>query len=95
MIDRATNTDHCPLAELLEPFSCNGGWHPIAPGNGEPFGGAFVGLTDAPCITNEAHWDDDGRFIVTRSLWAFTDYCITSWAETLLKRCAVEFQRIA
>jgi hypothetical protein len=90
-INRATDLDHGTLAELLEDYAANGTYYPIAPGDGTPGGGAFVGLTDAPCIATDVTYEDDGTTTINGDIWCFPDYMVCSFVEFLHRDLFVDF----
>lgn len=64
----------CVLANIFEVESCNGGFTPFEPGNGEPHNSPFVGLTSAPCIAESLDYLDDGTQRIAGRLWWFPNY---------------------
>jgi hypothetical protein len=60
------------LADVFEPYSCNGSFTPFDAGDGNP----FVGLTEAPCVAECMTWDDDGQAAIDGRLW-FDDLYMT------------------
>jgi hypothetical protein len=92
-IDLSTHKNHGVLAELLEAFQANGIYYPIEPGDGTPGGGAFIGLTDAPCIATDVDFEDDGSTTINGDVWWYPDYMIRSFAEVLHRNLSVEFTK--
>lgn len=94
ILDRAYHKDHDVLAELLDGYRANDQYWPVVPGSGTSYSGPFVGLTDAPCITDQLYEDEDGFSIVEGTLWAYTQYEIKSFAEEMVRYGRVVFTKI-
>ncbi len=90
----ATRDEYALLDELLDAHRGNGSLYPFRPGNGEPCNGPFIGLTDAPCITDDLTCEGDGRQVVNGTLYAYVDYQVKSFAEELIRLGSVTFPRI-
>jgi hypothetical protein len=82
-LQTAHHLDHDVLRTILWPFESLGEYFPIQPGVT-----GHVGLTDAPCITDQPVSDD---LSVPGRLWAFMDYQVRSFAELLLRDGFVVF----
>jgi hypothetical protein len=70
---------------MVDDFSSNGHLHPVEP---EDVGA----LTDAPIITDDMEYADDGARIVRGRVWWFPDYCIRDPMEELARKGRVIFQ---
>lgn len=89
--DKAQNhRDHGVLADLLEftGWTPNGRLYQVAP---ESIGA----LTDAPILTDDMSFSDDGRQEVVGKVWWFPNYQVESFAETLIKAGRVVFTQAA
>ena len=84
-MDRATHLDHGVLAELLEPFASNGVLYAVLP---DQVPGA---LTDAPMLTDDMDFPDNGEATAIGRVWWFPNYQVESFAETLLETGSVFF----
>jgi len=60
------------MADLLEPYSCNGSYTSFDAGEGNP----FVGLSSAPCIAESLNHEDGGEQTIDGDFWYFADYAI-------------------
>ncbi len=60
------------MAELFEPYSCNGSYTPFDAADANP----FVGLTSAPCIAETMDVDDNGTQTIQGRFWYYADYQI-------------------
>lgn len=78
--DRGSNDR---LWDLLEDFLCSG-WDWIRP---EQIGA----LTDAPIISNDAQYNDDGDLISINNVWAYVDYMLYDPVEKLFEDGRVIF----
>lgn len=70
------------MADLFEPYYCNGSYEPFDPADGNP----FVGLTDAPCIAENMCYDDDGTRTVDGNFWYFADYVTVNDLDELKRK---------
>jgi hypothetical protein len=75
------------IYDALESHSCNGSYTPFNPSYGNP----FVGLTDAPCIAESMHIDDNGDCNILGRFWCFDNYMLECYIETLLDNGSVVF----
>lgn len=64
------------LADLFEPYSCNGSFTPFEPSDGTAYQAPFVGLTSAPCIAEEYSINDDNLHEVVGRCWWYPSYAI-------------------
>lgn len=81
-----THRDHGFMADLLEYT----GW----PGNGHLYQVQpewIAALTDAPILSDDVQFNDDGMPSVTGNVWWFPNYAIESFAETLMRDGRVLF----
>jgi len=86
LFEKCTHTDHGFLADLLE----YAGW----PGNGMLYTVRpewVAALTDAPIVSDEVVYEDDGTVNVLGSVWWFPGYEMRSFAEELLRDGEVLF----
>lgn len=88
LLRKTTHMDHGFLADLLE--------YARWPGNGmlyqvQP---EWVGaLTDAPILTDEMDYEDDGTVAVKGRIWWYPQYETSAFAEVLLEHGRVVFQQ--
>lgn len=89
IFDHATHTDHSVLVDLLDSYRANGMYYPIDPQH------IFVGLTDAPVISNGLEYPDYGDPYIPddATIWWFPNYMITSFAEELIRTGKVVFTK--
>lgn len=87
--ENAYHKDHSVLADLLDGFQANGRFYPINPQH------VFVGLTDAPVISSDLEYTNDGDAYIpgAAQVWWFPQYETTSFAEELVRTGKVVFQR--
>jgi hypothetical protein len=86
LLEKASDRDHGFLCELLDyaGLSTNGHLYPVLPHQ--------VGaLTDAPIISDEVVYEDDGTVNVPGKVWWFPGYELRSFAEELLRDQQVIF----
>lgn len=79
------------IYDLFEYERCNGSYTPFEPGDGSPYSGPFVGLTDAPCIAEALTVEDDGTQVIDGKVWWFPDYMVTDEIAALRDRGRVIF----
>lgn len=87
ILDSTYHRDHGFLAEMLEyaGWSTNGKLHPVMP--------EWIGaLTDAPIVSDDVVFNDDGSHDVPGKVWWFPSYELESFAETLIKTGRVLFR---
>lgn len=85
LLDKCTHKDHGFLADLLEytGWSGNGHLYQVQP--------EWIGaLTDAPILTDDMIFGDDGSEVVG-NVWWFPNYQVESFAETLIRDGRVVF----
>lgn len=70
------------LAELFEPYSCNGSYTHFDAGQANP----FVGLTSAPCIAESMDYPDNGDCVLVGKFWHHADYMITNDLDLLIDK---------
>lgn len=75
--------DHGVLAELLDQFGLLG--------NG--FDTCAVGLTDAPMLTDDIEYQDNGETKVRGTVWWYPAYEIKAFAQELLRDGRVTFTK--
>lgn len=78
------------LGDLFEPYWTNNGFEPFDAGQANP----FVGLTEAPCISEHALMrDDNGKQSIQPGdrVWWYPDYGVRNPLDVLLDRGVVEF----
>jgi hypothetical protein len=78
-------SDNDALSELLDYELCNG-WDMIYP---EEIGA----LTDAPILSDDAQYNDDGELIWCDNVYWYPDYQVLSPVEELFKYDQVVFQK--
>lgn len=86
MLDKATHMDHGFLADLLEDtgWSPNGRLYQVRPE-------WIAALTDAPILTDDLSFEEDGTALVCGRVWWFPNYMVESFAETLINTGSVIF----
>lgn len=70
------------LADIFEPYSCNGSFTPFDASDGNP----FVGLTSAPCVAECLNYEDSGDRTIDGRFWYSPDYCLINELEQLKNR---------
>jgi len=75
------------MAEIFEPYSCNGSFTPFDAGGANP----FVGLTNAPCIAESMDYLDNGDSKIEGRFWYYPDYMIRCPLEELAETGSVRF----
>lgn len=86
ILDTTHHTDDGDLAEMLEHagWSTNGRMFPVRP--------EWIGaLTDAPIVTDDLEYLDDGEAVVRGAVWWFPNYMVESFAKTLISTGTVVF----
>ncbi len=87
LLSKSMHKDHGFLADLLEytGWSGNGRLHQVQP--------ELIGaLTDAPILTDDMIFGDDGSEVVG-NVWWFPNYQVVSFAETLIRDGRVVFTK--
>ena len=78
------------MADIFEPWSCNGSYNHFDAGQANP----CVGLTSAPCIAESMDVDDQGNCSVVGKLWHLNNYMIQDDLEDLCQKGFVEYQLV-
>jgi hypothetical protein len=82
-IMRARGSDHA-WRNVIEPFQENGNLHQVQP--------EWIGaLTDAPILTDDLSFDDDGTPRIEGRVWWFPSYQVIDPMEELTCKGRVEF----
>lgn len=77
------------LLEGTESYWTNGSYQPFDAGQGNP----NIGLTDAPCIAECMHYDDEGEATIEGDFWFFNQYATECFIERMLNDGYVDFTR--
>lgn len=86
--DTCQGDDIASLVELLEAYQWrgNGNLYDVFPDD--------VGaLTDAPMLSNEVDFCEDGEIIVVGIVWWYPDYAVSNWLDVLIKNGNVVFTK--
>jgi hypothetical protein len=87
LLEKATNTDHGFLCDLMEyaRWPGNGHLYPVQPE-------WVAALTEAPIISDEVVYEDDDSVRVPGRVWWYPGYELSSFAEVLIRERRVVFE---